>query len=254
MVNLSLTSEYLVYESEVINSLHSLLYERVKNMTKLVKGYTEKQWGKPCSELPPFIIKRLPVRFTYDNNYFNDRYQGIPECGYTEMIRKMLDGIDVQLSTDYFENRKISKMAKRIIYTGPIDAYFEYKYGYLEWRSLRFDTQVFDCPNYQGVAAVNYTDAETPFTRIIEHKHFAFGNQPKTIITWEYPIKWQPGMEAYYPINDIENNAKYEQFRALANKEENATFGGRLATYQYLDMDKIISGALHLSSELLKNE
>lgn len=212
---------------------------------KLVKGYTEKQWGKAAAELPAFIIKRLPVRFTYDNNYFNDDYQGIPICGYTAMIEKMLDGIPVRLGADFFKDRKkLAAEAKKIVFTGMIDEYFDYQLGGLEYRGLRFETQTLDMENYQGNAVVNFTDRETPFTRVIEHKHFTFGTQPKTVITREYPIGWTRGQEPYYPMNDEKNNALYARYRELAEKEENVIFGGRLGQYQYYDMDDVIEAAL----------
>ena len=212
---------------------------------KLIKGYTEKQWGRPCTELPAFIIKRLPVRYTYDNNYFNDPYQGIPVNGYNEIIDKLLDGIEVRTDVDYLANRAAyDALAEKGVYTGTIDSYFDYKCGELEYRSLRFETEVLDTPNYQGVAVVNYTDRETPYTRIIEHKHFAFGQQEKTVITREYPAVWQQGMEAYYPVNNEKNSALYQQYKALADAEPNVIFGGRLAEYKYYDMDKVIEAAL----------
>ncbi len=217
---------------------------------KLVCGYTEKQWGRPCKELPAFIIKRLPVRFTYDNNYFNDRYQGIPEGGYNQIIEKLLDGAEVRLNTDFLDEReKWISMADCVLYTGMLDAYFSYCYGKLEYRSLRFETETLDQDNYQGVAVVNYTDRETPFTRIIEHKHFEYGTQPKTVITREYPAAWQEGMEPYYPVNDDKNSALYEKYAALADKEEKVLFGGRLGQYCYYDMDKVIAAALNMVKE-----
>ncbi|MDR2156541.1 MAG: UDP-galactopyranose mutase [Clostridiales Family XIII bacterium] len=212
---------------------------------KLIKGYTEKQWGRTCKELPPFIIKRLPVRFRYDNNYFDDRWQGVPTDGYTAMIERMLDGVDVRTETDYFERRaELDALAEGLVFTGPIDRYYDYRYGELEWRSLRFETEELEIEDYQGVAAVNYTDAETPFTRIFEHKHFAFGTQPNTVITREYPQSWHRGREAYYPINDEKNQARYEKYAELAAREANAVFGGRQGHYRYYDMDKAVSAAL----------
>lgn len=212
---------------------------------KLVRGYTEKQWGRSCRELPSFIIKRLPVRFTYDNNYFNDLYQGIPIGGYTAMVENMLSGIEVRLSTDYFESReKYSALAKKTLFTGMIDKYFNYCFGELEYRSLRFETEVLDKDNYQGNAVVNYTEFEVPYTRIVEHKHFEFGSQPKTVITKEYPAKWKQGDEPYYPVNDDRNNALYEKYRELSKKEENVIFGGRLGLYKYMDMHHIVAAAL----------
>lgn len=222
----------------------------------LVKGYTEKQWGRPCTELPAFIIRRLPVRFTYDNNYFNALYQGIPTEGYTKLVENMLEGVEVQLNIDYLENKKeMDTLAHKVIYTGPIDAFFSYSLGTLEYRSLRFETAVFDQENYQGNAVVNYTDRETPFTRVIEHKHFQpelvmQGTNPKTVITREFPHPWQPGDEAYYPVNDKKNTALYEQYGRLAKQETNVLFGGRLAEYKYYDMDQVIAAALDLTSRL----
>lgn len=219
----------------------------------LIKGYTEKQWGKPCSELPPFIIKRLPVRYTYDNRYFNDVYQGIPNGGYTQIIEKMIDGCDVKLNTDFFEFIKNNKnIAKKIVYTGQIDTYFDYCFGELEYRSLRFETKTMNCENYQGNAVVNYTQADVPYTRIIEHKHFEFGTQPKTIITKEYPMKWSRGQEAYYPVNDEKNNALYTKYAEKAMTEENVIFGGRLGQYKYFDMDKTIADALQTAEKELR--
>ena len=217
---------------------------------KLVCGYTEKQWGRSCKELPAFIIKRLPVRFTYDNNYFNDRYQGIPEGGYNQIIEKLLDGAEVRLNTDFLVERdRWMAMADRIVYTGMLDAYFSFCYGKLEYRSLRFENELLDQENYQGVAVVNYTDAETPFTRIIEHKHFEYGTQSKTVITREYPTTWKEGMEPYYPVNDEKNGELYQKYAALAEKEERVLFGGRLGQYCYYDMDKVIAAALRMVHE-----
>lgn len=212
---------------------------------KLVKGYTEKQWGRPCTELPSFIIKRLPVRFTFDNNYFNALYQGIPTEGYTALVERMLDGIEVRLGVDYLENRdELSALADKIIYTGPIDEYFDFCYGPLSYRSVRFETEILDTDNYQGNAVVNYTDRETPYTRIIEHKHFAFGTQPKTVISREYSREWDKDAEPYYPVNDDKNNALYERYKALAKNEDRVIFGGRLGQYKYYDMDAVILSAL----------
>ena len=212
---------------------------------KLIKGYTEKQWGRDCKELPAFIIKRLPLRFVYDNNYFNDRYQGIPIGGYTAIIEKMLEGIEVRTGTDYFDFIRDNKnIARKTIFTGMIDEYYGYCYGPLQYRSVRFETEVLDCENYQGNAVVNYTDREVPYTRIIEHKHFEFGKQPKTVISREYSSEWKQGMEPYYPVNNEENNALYEKYRELADKESNVIFGGRLGQYKYYDMDKVIAAAL----------
>lgn len=212
---------------------------------KLIKGYTEKQWGRDCKELPAFIIKRLPLRFTYDNNYFNDRYQGIPIGGYTKIVEKMLEGSDVLLDTDYFEFIKDNEgIADKVLFTGMIDEYYDFCYGHLEYRTVRFETEVLDCDNYQGNAVVNYTDREVPYTRIIEHKHFEFGKQEKTIISREYSTEWEPGMEPYYPVNNERNNDLFEKYKALANKEEKVIFGGRLGNYKYYDMDKVIIAAL----------
>lgn len=212
---------------------------------KLIKGYTEKQWGRDCKDLPAFIIKRLPLRFIYDNNYFNDRYQGIPIGGYTEIVEKMLEGSQVELGVDYFEFKKQHPdIAEKTIYTGMIDEYFDFKLGHLEYRTVRFETEVLDTDNYQGNAVVNYTEREVPYTRIIEHKHFEFGNQPKTVISKEYSSEWKPGIEPYYPINDETNGKLFEQYKELADKEENVIFGGRLGNYKYYDMDKVIGAAL----------
>ena len=212
---------------------------------KLIKGYTEKQWGRDCKELPAFIIKRRPLRFTYDNNYFNDRYQGIPIGGYTKIVEKMLEGSDVLLDTDYFEFIKDNEgIADKVLFTGMIDEYYDFCYGHLEYRTVRFETEVLDCDNYQGNAVVNYTDREVPYTRIIEHKHFEFGKQEKTIISREYSTEWEPGMEPYYPVNNERNNDLFEKYKALADKEEKVIFGGRLGNYKYYDMDKVIIAAL----------
>ncbi len=220
--------------------------------TKLIKGYTEKQWGRDCKELPSFIIKRLPVRFTYDNNYFNDRYQGIPEEGYTALIEKLLEGIEVRLNENFLDKREeYLAMADKVIYTGPIDEFFGYKLGKLEYRSLKFETETLDREDYQGNAVVNYTDRETPYTRIIEHKHFNFGKQPKTIITKEYPAEWQEGMEPYYAINDERNTALYSKYAELAKEQDKVIFGGRLGLYKYFDMDKVIEASLELAKEEL---
>ena len=233
------------YVEKAINLVGKDIYE------KLIKGYTEKQWGRPCSELPAFIIRRLPVRFTYDNNYFNDTYQGIPIGGYTNMVEKMIDGIEVKLNTDYLDNKdKWDDMAERVVYTGPIDAYFDYKLGVLQYRSISFENEVLDIENFQGNAVVNYTDKETPYTRIIEHKHFEFGNQPKTIISKEYSKEWKMGDEPYYPINDLKNNELYNKYTELAKAEDNIIFGGRLAEYKYYDMHKVIEAALMKVKEI----
>ena len=238
-------------EEQAISLVGRDIYE------KLIKGYTEKQWGRDCKELPAFIIKRLPVRLTYDNNYFNALYQGIPIGGYTKMVANMLDGIEVRLGVNYLENKTdLNALADKVIYTGPIDAYFNYKLGNLEYRSVRFETEVLDKPSFQGNAAVNYTDRETPWTRIIEHKWFEFGKDeagndlPKTVISREYSSEWKPGDEPYYPVNDEKNSKLYEQYKELANKESNVVFGGRLGEYKYYDMDKVIEVALDKSRQM----
>ena len=221
---------------------------------KLVKGYTEKQWGRPCKELPAFIIKRLPVRLTFDNNYFNALYQGIPMGGYTKMVENLLEGIEVRLSEDYLEKKaEYDMMVERIVYTGAIDAYFDYQLGALEYRSVRFENEVLDMPNFQGNAAVNYTDAETPWTRIIEHKWFEFGDQPKTVISREYSSEWKLGDEPYYPVNDEKNGSLYAEYKKLADKESNIIFGGRLGEYKYYDMDAVIASALEMCEKELAN-
>ena len=226
-------------EEQAINLVGTDIYE------KLVKHYTEKQWGRPCTELPAFIIKRLPVRFIYDNNYFNALYQGIPVGGYTAMVEKMLEGAEVKLGVDYLADKAAwDAVADKVVYTGPIDAYFGYKLGALAYRSVRFETETLDMENYQGNAVVNYTDSETPYTRIIEHKHFEFGTQPKTVISREYSAEWKVGDEPYYPVNDEANGALYQQYKALAEGEEKVLFGGRLGEYKYYDMDKVIEAAL----------
>lgn len=220
---------------------------------KLIKGYTEKQWGRSCRELPAFIIKRLPVRFTYDNNYFNALYQGIPIGGYTKLVERMLEGADVMLNTDYLSRRaELSNMANKIVYTGAIDEYFNYCYGALEYRSIRFENEIINIDNYQGNAVVNYTDSETPYTRIIEHKHFEFGTQKNTIISREYSIEWKKGNEPYYPVNNMKNNQMYERYRQLADKEKNVVFGGRLGEYRYYDMDEVIAAALKKAHDELR--
>ena len=236
-------------EEQAISLVGKTIYE------KLVKGYTEKQWGRKCTELPSFIIKRLPVRFIYDNNYFNDLYQGIPIGGYTRIIEKMLEGIEVRLNCDFFDNREeLEKVAKKIVFTGPIDRYYNYCYGELEYRSLKFETEILDIENYQGNAVVNYTEFEIPYTRIIEHKHFEYGAQPKTIITKEYPDNWNKEKEAYYPINNEKNNKLYEKYEQLADENNKIIFGGRLGKYKYFDMDKIIEQALEIvDKEINKN-
>lgn len=219
---------------------------------KLIKGYTEKQWGRDCKDLPSFIIKRLPLRFIYDNNYFNDRYQGIPIGGYTKIVEKMLDGIEVRLNTNYLDNREeFDAMADKIVYTGMIDQFYDYKLGVLEYRSVRFETEELQMENYQGNAVVNYTEREVPYTRIIEHKHFEFGKQPTTIISREYSSEWKKGDEPYYPVNNDKNNALYQQYKELADKEHKVIFGGRLGGYKYYDMDKVIVAALEMCEKEL---
>ncbi len=217
---------------------------------KLIKGYTEKQWGRACCDLPPDIIKRLPVRLTYDNNYFSDRYQGIPVGGYTPIIEKLLEGTSLVLGADFLENKELwIKQAKKVVYTGSIDAYFDYRFGTLEYRTVAFETEILDMPNFQGVAVMNFTDADVPYTRIIEHKHFEFGKQPKTVISREYSKEWEKEDEPYYPINDDKNAELYSQYRNLALKEKNVIFGGRLGEYKYYDMDKVIRAALDRVAE-----
>ncbi|MGO5292922.1 UDP-galactopyranose mutase [Porcincola sp. LCP21S3_C12] len=239
-------------EEQAISLIGTDIYE------KLIKGYTEKQWGRPCTELPSFIIKRLPVRLTFDNNYFNALYQGIPVGGYTKMVEKMLDGIEVRLNEDYLKDRENwNQLAEKVIFTGPIDAYYDYRLGTLEYRSVRFETELLDIPNFQGNAAVNYTDRETPWTRIIEHKWFEFGkdadgnNLPKTVISREYSSEWKPGDEPYYPVNDEKNGALYQRYKELADKEGKVVFGGRLGEYKYYDMDKTIEVALNMAKREL---
>ena len=239
-------------EEQAISLVGTDIYE------KLVKGYTEKQWGRPCDQLPAFIIKRLPVRLTFDNNYFNALYQGIPVGGYTKMVEHMLDGIEVRLNVDYLaEKDALDALAEQVVYTGPIDAYFGFRLGTLEYRSVRFETELLDIPNFQGNAAVNYTDRETPWTRIIEHKWFEFGKDengnelPKTVISREYSSEWKPGDEPYYPVNDEKNGALYARYRDLAELEKNVIFGGRLGEYKYYDMDMVIAAALHCADRQL---
>ncbi len=238
-------------EEQAISFVGVEIYE------KLIKGYTEKQWGRSCKELPSSIIQRLPVRYTFDNNYFNHPYQGIPIGGYTKMIEKMLEGISVEVEIDFLSNKEYyTRLAKRILYTGAIDHYFQYCYGELEYRSLRFEQEILDIPNFQGVAGMNYTDKNTPYTRIVEHKHFEFGkgNAKKTVITKEYPKRWEKGDEPYYPVNDKKNQMLYQNYRALAKQEPNIIFGGRLGLYQYLDMDKVVIKALECVENLEKKE
>ena len=235
-------------EEQAISLVGTDIYE------KLVKGYTEKQWGRDCKDLPAFIIKRLPVRFIYDNNYFNDTYQGIPIGGYNTIIEKLLEGCDTEVNADYLEHKEeYDEKADKVVYTGTLDAYFNYQFGKLEYRSLRFETELLDQPDYQGTAVMNYTDRETPYTRIIEHKYFEFGTQPKTVITKEYPQDWQEGMEPYYPVNDEKNQNLYQKYKELADKEENVIFGGRLAEYKYYDMDKTIESALNKWKEITES-
>lgn len=248
-----ITGEPKNLEEQAISLVGRDIYE------KLVKGYTEKQWGRDCKELPAFIIKRLPVRLTFDNNYFNALYQGIPVGGYTKMVENMLDGIEVRLNVDFLKEReKYEALADRIIYTGAIDAYFDYALGNLEYRSVRFENEILDIPNFQGNAAVNYTDRETPWTRIIEHKWFEFGKDeagndlPKTVISKEYSSEWKPGDEPYYPVNDEKNNKIYQEYKKMSEKEEKVIFGGRLGEYKYYDMDVTIRSALNLAESLLK--
>jgi UDP-galactopyranose mutase len=220
--------------------------------TKLVKGYTQKQWGRPCDQLPSFIIKRLPVRFTFDNNYFNDPYQGIPKAGYTALVERLFEGAEIRLGVDYLADREaLNALADTVLYTGPIDAYYDYCYGALAYRSLRFEDEILDTDNYQGVAVVNYNERQIPYTRIIEHKHFTFGKGDKTVITREYPADWTVGAEPYYPVNDGENQALYERYRLLAEGEKNLLFGGRLGQYRYYDMDKVVAAALAMAKENL---
>lgn len=239
-------------EEQAISLVGHDIYE------KLIKGYTEKQWGRPCKELPAFIIKRLPVRLTFDNNYFNALFQGIPVGGYTQMVENMLEGVEVRLNVDYFkEKATLDSIAEKVVYTGPVDAYFDYRLGALEYRSVRFETEVLDMPNFQGNAAVNYTDAETPWTRIIEHKWFEFGRDaegqelPRTVISREYSSEWKPGDEPYYPVNDEKNGKLYAAYRELATQEKNTIFGGRLGEYKYYDMDQVIAAALELAAREL---
>ena len=241
-----ITGEPKNLEEQAISLVGRTIYE------KLVKGYTEKQWNRDCKDLPAFIIKRLPVRLTYDNNYFNDRYQGIPIGGYTKLIENMLEGIEVRLNTNYFDNREeFNNMAEKVVYTGPLDEYFDYSLGKLEWRSLKFDTKVLDEVNYQGNAVVNYTGHEVDYTRVIEHKHFEFDTtSPKTVVTFEYPSDYKEGMEKYYTVNDDKNNELANKYRELANKEDKVIFGGRLAEYKYYDMDDVIKSAFEIYNKL----
>ena len=230
-------------EEHAIGMVGTDIYE------KFIKGYTEKQWGRTCDKLPASIMRRIPLRFTYDNNYFSDRYQGIPEIGYTKVIEKMFAGCDIKLNEDYYEQReRWDKCAKKIIFTGTIDSYYDYCLGELEYRSLRFETEIMDCDNFQGVAVVNYTSRAVPYTRMIEHKHFVFGKQEKTVVTKEYPLSWSRGEEPYYPINDAENNERYEKYLSLVEKNGNVIFAGRMGKYQYYDMQDTIKAALDLAN------
>ena len=240
-------------EEQAISLVGRDIYE------KLIKGYTEKQWGRPCDQLPAFIIRRLPVRLTFDNNYFNALYQGIPIWGYTRMVERMLEGADIRLNTDFLKEREaLSALTDQIVYTGPIDTYFDYRFGALSYRAVRFETETLDKPNFQGNAAVNYTDAETPWTRIIEHKWFEFGKDaegrdlPKTVISREYSSEWRPGDEPYYPVNDEQNAALYQRYAELAKGEKNVLFGGRLAEYKYYDMDQVVASALMMADKVAR--
>ena len=250
-----ITGEPRNLEEQAISLVGRDIYE------KLIKGYTEKQWGRDCTELPAFIIKRLPVRLTFDNNYFNALYQGIPVGGYTKLVENLLSGIEVRLNPDYLAHQaELDALAERVVYTGPIDAYFDFRLGALEYRSVRFETELLDKPNFQGNAAVNYTDRETPWTRIIEHKWFEFGKDeagndlPKTIISREYSSEWKPGDEPYYPVNDEKNGALYQRYRTLAEREGHVLFGGRLGEYKYYDMDAVIDAALHTAESELERK
>lgn len=244
---MSIQGEPRNLEEQAIRLVGKDIYE------KLVKGYTEKQWGRDCKELPSFIIRRLPVRYTYDNNYFNDRYQGIPIGGYNKLIERLFEGIEVRVNVDFLKDKdKYKNLGEKIIFTGPIDAFFNYELGKLEYRTVRFETEVLDTDNYQGVAVMNYTDRETPYTRVIEHKHFEFGTQPKTVVSKEYSTDWTEGMEPYYPVNDEKNQKLYQQYASLAEQEENVIFGGRLGEYKYYDMDKVIESAFRLAESELK--
>ena len=240
-------------EEQAISLVGKDIYE------KLIKGYTMKQWGRPCNELPASIIRRLPVRFTFDNNYFNAAYQGIPIGGYTKMVEKILDGIEVRLNEDYLKNpNKWNEMAEKVVFTGAIDEFFGYSLGYLDYRTVRFETELLDTPNFQGNAAVNYTDSDTPYTRIIEHKWFEFGKDdqgndlPKTVISKEYSSEWKPGIEPYYPVNNEKNNRLYQKYQELAAEQDKVIFGGRLGEYKYYDMDKTIEEALKRAEMELK--
>lgn len=240
-----ITGEPSNLEEQAISLVGRDIYE------KLIKGYTEKQWGRDCTQLPSFIIRRLPVRYTYDNNYFNDLYQGIPIGGYNVLIDRLFEGCEIRLNTDYLKDRDVfDKMAEKVIYTGPIDEFFDYEFGKLEYRSVRFETETLDTDNYQGNAVINYTEREIPYTRIIEHKHFEFGTGSKTVISKEYSEDWKPGMEPYYPVNDEKNQSLYEQYRERSKKEDKVIFGGRLGEYKYYDMDKVIESAMNMLEQL----
>ena len=242
-----ITGEPKNLEEQAISLVGREIYE------KLVKGYTEKQWGRDCTALPAFIIKRLPVRYTYDNNYFNDLYQGIPIGGYNVIIDRLFEGCDIETGVDYLEKKEYyDGLGEKIVYTGTIDAYYKYQFGKLEYRSLRFESEVLDEENHQGVAVVNYTEYEVPYTRIIEHKHFEFGTQEKTVISREYPVTWKKGDEPYYPVNDEKNTALYAKYKELAEKEENVIFGGRLGLYRYMDMHHVVDAALQAVREEMK--
>ena len=244
-----ITGEPKNLEEQAISLVGRDIYE------KLIKGYTEKQWGRDCKDLPAFIIKRLPVRLTFDNNYFNALYQGIPNGGYTAMVEKMLADTEVRLNVDYLADREnLNALADKVVYTGSIDSYFDYCFGPLSYRSVRFETEVLDMPNFQGNAVINYTDRETPYTRIIEHKFFEFGTQPKTVVSREYSSEWKPGVEPYYPVNDEKNNALYGKYKVLADGEEKTIFGGRLGEYRYYDMDAVILRALSLAKSEIEGE
>lgn len=239
-----ITSKPMNLEQQAISLVGRDVYE------KLVKGYTEKQWGRSCDELPASIIHRLPVRFTYDNNYYSDKYQGIPVGGYTLIMKKMMEGCDIRLGVDYNDDRAgYRKLAQKVVYTGTIDSYFDYCFGALEYRSLRFEIKIIQAENYQGVAVMNFTDRETPYTRIIEHKHFEFGKQEKTVITKEFPLEWELGKEPYYPINNDANQLRYTRYAELAKREDGVIFGGRLGEYKYYDMQEVVSAALYLASK-----
>lgn len=242
----SITGEPKNLEEQAISLVGTDIYQ------KLVKGYTEKQWGRDCKELPSFIIKRIPVRYIYDNNYFSDPYQGIPIGGYNVLIDRLFEGCDIETCVDYLEHRETyDRMGNTIVYTGMIDAYYDFCFGGLEYRSLRFESEVLPVENYQGVAVMNFTDRETPYTRVIEHKHFEFGTQPDTVVTKEYPETWKTGMEPYYPVNDEKNQVLYQRYEELAKKETNVIFGGRLAEYKYYDMDKVIESAMKTANACL---